>query len=83
MSIFVKNSTVTKKISRDDMTFNSFNFNSFNFDFFDTQRLEFTQIIVATLRTNVAKSLFDSFNFFNSSNDENNDDNNDNDNNKK
>ena len=78
LSNFVKNSTITKKISRDDMIFNSFNFNSSNFDFFDTQRFELTQIIVATLRMNVSKSFFDSSNFFNSLKNENNVDNNDN-----
>ena len=82
LSNFVKNSTITKEISRDDMIFNSFNFNSFNFDFFDTQRFELTQIIVATLRTNVLKSFFDSSNFFNSLKNENNVDN-DNNNNEK
>ena len=66
-----------KKVSRDDMIFNSF-----NFDFFDTQRLEFNQIIVVILRTNV--ELFsNSFNLFNSSNNKNNVDNNNNDNNEK
>ena len=70
-SIFIKNSTITKKISRDDMIFNLF-----NFDFFDTQRLKFAQIIVATLRRNIFKSSFNSFNFLNSSNDDNNDNNN-------
>ena len=70
-SISIKDSTITKKISRDEMTFNSS-----NFDFFDIQRLEFNQIIVATLRTNVSKSFFDLFNSLNSSNNENNIDNN-------